>query len=930
MKQRYLPILGSMSSRLKPLIIALAGCSFTGANASVLINEVDADQTSTDNAEFIELYDGGAGNTDLTGLSIVLYNGSDNASYNAFDLDGLSTNAEGYFVLCGDAANTANCDLDVNPNTNLIQNGADAVALVQGDASDFPNDTPVSTENLIDAIVYDTFDGDDPQLLVLLNPGQPQVNEGGNGSKDTDSNQRCDIDARIGRNTDGYQQFPPTPGMSNTCEIEVVEIGQCSDEATYIHDIQGNGASSPLFGENNIIIEGIVTADFQASNELSGFFIQEEDEDTDADVTTSEGLFVYHSSDNVNVGDQVRVIGRVNEFSGNTQLDQVSDLIICDTGGAISQSSLTLPLNSIEEFEQVEGMLVDFAQPLTVNDNFNLARYGELELSAGRLYQFTHNNLPNVDGYSAHQTAVALNKITLDDGSTKQNPEIIPYPELGLTSENTLRIGYTTSVTGVLSYAFGKYRIHPTESVLFAKDNDRNPEPPLVGGDLKLASFNVLNYFNTIDNAGTGCGPDGVLGCRGADSEAEFTRQRDKTLQAISKIDADIVGINEIENNSVASIKDLVDGLNALMGENTYSYVDTGTIGTDAIKVALIYKASKVSLLNDFAILDSSVNPLFIDDKNRPSLAQTFTSNNGETFTVVVNHFKSKGSSCANIGDPNKNDGQGNCSATRKNASIALSDWLKTDPTQSSDDDFIILGDLNSYAKEDTVTYLTDNGFINLIDMFNGAQAYSFIFSGESGYLDHAIASESMVDKVTGVAEWHINADEPRVLDYNVEFKSDEQVNSLYSVDSFRSSDHDPVIIGLQLNNAPECQLAQPSTSQLWSPNHKFVPISILGVTDADNDKISISIDSIFQDEEVNGTGSGDTSVDGRGINTETAEIRAERDGNGDGRFYHISFTATDTNGASCSNTVQVIVPKSKGKKSNPVDGGALFDSTTK
>ena len=161
------------------------------ASAQVIINEVDADQVSTDSAEFVELFDGGSGNTDLTGLALVLFNGSDDASYLAFDLDGQSTDGTGYFVLCGDAANTANCDLDVSPSTNLIQNGADAVALLTGDATDFLNDTPVTPTNPLDAIVYDTNDGDDAGLLVLLNAGQGVVNEGGGGNQTGHSNQRC-------------------------------------------------------------------------------------------------------------------------------------------------------------------------------------------------------------------------------------------------------------------------------------------------------------------------------------------------------------------------------------------------------------------------------------------------------------------------------------------------------------------------------------------------------------------------------------------------------------------------------------------------------------------------------------------------------------------------------------------------------------------
>ena len=228
--------------------------TYTGVaeGPTILINEVDADQTSTDDAEFVELYDGGVGSTDLSGLSIVLLNGSDDASYLAFDLDGQSTDAAGYFVLCGDASNTANCDLDVSPNTNLIQNGADAVALYEGDAVDFPNDTPITTTGLLDAVVYDTSDTDDPGLLTLVTG--PQVNENGRGAGALHSNQRCPNGSGAALDTGTFAQFLPTPGEANVCEDPAVEV--------FIHEIQGSGDASPLVGQT-VIIEGIVVGDFQ-------------------------------------------------------------------------------------------------------------------------------------------------------------------------------------------------------------------------------------------------------------------------------------------------------------------------------------------------------------------------------------------------------------------------------------------------------------------------------------------------------------------------------------------------------------------------------------------------------------------------------------------------------------------------------------------
>jgi endonuclease G, mitochondrial len=183
---------------------------------NVVINELDSDTPGADTAEFVELYDGGAGNTALDGLVVVFYNGSSDLSYAAFDLDGFQTGASGYFTLGNPGV--ANVDLVFSPGaTGFLQNGADAVALFAGNASDFPTNTSVRTANLQDAIVYDTDDADDPGLLALLNPAQPQVNENGGGSGDMQSSQRCPNGVGGARNTSTYLQNAPTPGAVNSC-----------------------------------------------------------------------------------------------------------------------------------------------------------------------------------------------------------------------------------------------------------------------------------------------------------------------------------------------------------------------------------------------------------------------------------------------------------------------------------------------------------------------------------------------------------------------------------------------------------------------------------------------------------------------------------------------------------------------------------------
>jgi hypothetical protein len=420
--------------------------------------------------------------------------------------------------------------------------------------------------------------------------------------------------------------------------------------------------------------------------------------------------------------------------------------------------------------------------------SFNLGRFGEVDLSArGRLFIPTAITEPGSSA-AALKDLNNRSRIVLDDGTSVQSP--LPLPPY-IAADGTLRSGDRTSnLRGVLSFEFGAYRVHPTEAVAFERQNARPAAPPSVGGTLKVASFNVLNYFTTLDEGGPICGPAGDQDCRGADNAVEFARQREKILAAMSVLDADVAGLIEVENNASESVLDLVQGLNDILGAGTYDFIDTGTIGADAIKVGLIYKPASVTPVGTTAILDGV---LPFDTNTRPPIAQAFEENsNGRRVRVLVNHFKSKGSPCD--GDPDVGDGQGNCNLTRVAAALRLSVWLSSNPT-GTDDRVLILGDLNAYAKEDPVAMLESGGYTDLVDRFQGEGAYSFVFAGESGYLDHALANPGLLPFVTAAAAWHINADEPVALDYNTEFNQP----LLYQPDAFRSSDHDPVVVGLDL-----------------------------------------------------------------------------------------------------------------------------------
>jgi hypothetical protein len=310
-------------------------------------------------------------------------------------------------------------------------------------------------------------------------------------------------------------------------------------------------------------------------------------------------------------------------------------------------------------------------------------------------------------------------------------------------------------------------------------------------------------------------------------------------------------------------------------------------------------------------------------DRNRPAIAQTFRANDdGAIFTPIVNHLKSKGSPC---GPGDDDPEQASCNVTRTLAAQYLIDTVVPAVQATSGDlDVMIIGDLNAYAMEDPIRALVDGGFINLVKAFEGDYAYSYTFDGMVGYLDHSLGNSNITAQVTGTTIWHINTDEPAVIDYENYYNPP----GYYSPDAYRASDHDPVVVGLDLNGPPVCTTAYPSKDQLWPVNHKLKPISILGVTDPDGDPVFITIESIWQDELVNGDNDGNTWPDGDGIGSDTARLRIERDGEANGRAYHVYFIADDGQFNSCSGEVIVYVPLNKGEFGPAIDDGPLYDST--
>ncbi|RFC64205.1 hypothetical protein DYI37_07615 [Fulvimarina endophytica] len=693
---------------------------------------------------------------------------------------------------------------------------------------------------------------------------------------------------------------PEEPGEPNEPAITLISAIQGTPD-TQRDDGFGDASGSPLRGET-VTIEAIVVGDFQNGDgdegrNLRGFYVQEEDSDADGDARSSEGLFIFEGTGNlltdVAIGDKVRITGTVAEFFGETQLDvsRGGVIEIVSSGNALpSAAVIELPAAGTSlsqngdvqpDLEAYEGMRVTVEETLTITEQFQLDRFNEIKLfdtngfeQAGpagttitgeRPFQFTQYNAPDAAGNAAYIETVGSRTITYDDGLNTQNQPISNLQGFENYSTGTApRMGDTvTGLSGILDYKFAgnavsgaTWRIRATEEDAnsFENANERPAEMLSPSGNLKVAAFNVLNFFTTLDQfPDTGAddvGPNQNLEPRGADtspqgavpgtsSTAEYDRQLSKLVEAISGLDADIVSLIELENDFLAggrspgdqsaqgdrgiAIAALVEALNAHGDGDTYAYVDPGQefVGGDAIAVGMIYRADKVkvadgtspAILTDEGVDQSILDRSTVDNNggaaggsvfdgpstNRSPLAVTFQEldADGGLLTVVANHFKSKGGSGEGA-DADAGDGAGNFNQMRLLAAEALDAWLKTNPTGSDTSNVMLVGDFNAYASEDPIDYLTGTaGFVDVAAALLNS-AYSFVFDGLIGTLDYAFASMDLFDKIVDAIEWHINADEADALDYNLEFGRDPGIFD--GTNPYRSSDHDPIVVGMNLS----------------------------------------------------------------------------------------------------------------------------------
>lgn len=612
----------------------------------------------------------------------------------------------------------------------------------------------------------------------------------------------------------------------------VLTVPAFAADTVSIAAIQGTGAISPMV-DQTVTTRGVVTAVY-AEGGLRGYYIQTAG--TGAEQTTegaSDGIFIYspNTVSLVSQGQLVEVTGRVSEYFEQTQITvtRPADLtVLAEPFSPVTPITAPLPEDEAAR-EALEGMLLQPGGDITVTDNYSTNRYGEIGLVNGTVPLRTATDVvaPGAPAL-AYEAENAAKAFVLDDGATtdytRSNKDVpLPY----LSTANPLRVGSQVTFNNpvVLTYSRDIWRLQPTSQVTGATDpaalpatwTNTRPEAPALDSEHTASSFNVLNYFTTVGDTVAGCrfytdrenNPITVSGScavRGAATLANFERQESKIVKAINKIDTSVLSLEEIENNLGTGGTDRDTALNALVtalnedaGYEKWAAVASPSklpASEDVIRTAFIYQPAEVTPVGESSILDSDAY-----SNARQPLAQTFApagsgaTSGEEVFVAIVNHFKSKGSGTGL--DADQNDGQGASNASRVAQAEALVAFADQQQKAADTQNVLLLGDFNSYTQEDPMQVFYRAGYTNLGAEFDAGDTY--MFSGRVGSLDHILASPALAEKVQEATVWSINSAEPIAHEYS---RYNYNISNLYEDNEFRSSDHDPLLVGMDLSPA--------------------------------------------------------------------------------------------------------------------------------
>ena len=725
-----------------------------------------------------------------------------------------------------------------------------------------------------------------------------------------------------------------TDSTAATDSVDFTITVQGAPLTATIAEVQGTGPASPLVGQR-VTVQGVVTGRYpNGTGNLAGFYLQTGG--PDGTPGASDALFVFSGAKTAPaIGASVEVTGEVEERFESTQIaapsfttDPItvlpSPLPAVVPGDTLPGTDCALPgtdcltgaaLEAAREAHEGEAYLP--TGPYTVTDSYDGTPFtqdssrafqmqGEFGLAANspQPLMIPTETIDQSDtaGLAARRAWNDAHTVILDDGAdidytaNTNNSEDTPFP--WLTPGNPVRVGAPVAFQRpvILEFRRDLWRVQPETKVaggstgadLVEFDNTRTNAPEDVlgaTGDLKIATFNMLNYFNTFGEAwaasdGTATGGPGTTynflnprrcnyfldrgpaggasatnrltndectedsvdpltglnvklpGPRGAANEPSFLRQEAKELEAINTIDADVMSLEEVENSvklynatidgADGADKDRDDALRRLVqqlnahwlaahpGEtNRWAFVPSPrpealpTIAEqDAIRSAFIYNPSKVEPVGRSQVLVGSA-PF---RNAREPLAQAFKPLGGgraDAFGVVVNHFKSKGGPTApatvNGDNVDTGDGAGFYNGDRKRQAAALVAFADQFAADKNIEPMFLSGDFNSYSAEDPVQVIEAAHYENLKPS-NGETTYSF--GGLAGSLDHVFANEAARAMVTGEDVWSINANESVYYEYS---RYNANATDLYTVNPFRSSDHNPEIVGIDVgDNVPD------------------------------------------------------------------------------------------------------------------------------
>ncbi|MGW9112655.1 ExeM/NucH family extracellular endonuclease [Microbacterium sp. NPDC055683] len=848
-----------MSSRKRTtgVVAVLVGTAVTGAllapvaaaaaePADVLINEAYLKGGSANapyTHKFIELYNAGGTAQSLDGWSLQYRSASGTGAPNGtLALSGSIAAGDHFLVALGsngsNGAALPEPDLSstsINPSgttgTIFLADTSSPVTLATGSI--------VGVEHVVDLLGYGTSNTFEGTAAAVDGANSVPNSLVRTDFVDTDVNSADFANATTV--TPESSTASPEPEPTGTATPTPTPTPTAAPEAVEISAIQGTGEASPLAGQT-VTTRGVVTAAYPTGG-FNGFYIQTPGTGGAIDLaahTASDAVFVYGSqaTAKVAIGDYVEVTGPVSEYNGLTEISPTAaNVTVIEPAATTTQTVAPAELAWPEDEagrESIEGMLFAPQGDFTVSDTYDTNYYASIGLAAGTTPLMTPTEVANPDDVDAYAAVVADNAaraLTLDDGASinfnSSANKGIPLPYLSL--EEPVRVGAPVTFTQpvVVDYRNSLWNLQPTQQLTVDNaaavqpatfENTRTDGPADVGGDIQIASFNVLNYFTTTgedaEALGASCtyyadrvgDPVTVNTCsavsvRGAAEEEDLLRQQAKIVAAVNGLGAEVVSLEEIENSTIAgeerdaAVAALVEALNADLGADEWAYAPspaTVPAGEDVIRTAFIYKKDAVELVGDSVIDDDAAF-----SNARYPLAQAFQPVGGDeddTFLAIVNHFKSKGSGSGV--DADQGDGQGASNASRVAQAEALVDFADGLQAEVGTDDVFLIGDFNAYTQEDPMQVLYEAGYVDQGEK-TGKETYSF--DGQIGSLDHILASASAEELVSGADIWNINSGESIALEYS---RYNYNATSFYDESPYRSSDHDPIVVGVDFADA--------------------------------------------------------------------------------------------------------------------------------